>query len=210
MKEPNRIAQMSAFKFRGLDGRAIQPAAWLKAWAAKYPGLAYDGYEELLEKYPSFSSADIEAIGKWKDRASSDGRWKPNVASVGYDGWMAAADEVRRCPAEEDTAEFLASWTERKIHYRYGAKRQTKRFGLSRATTLLHFLSGGRFPIFDSRVQAAIRRLAGIPVSDTVSWYLDRYRPLFDEVMRTCGTNDGRIVDQALFSYGARKLPFSL
>ena len=34
-----------------------------------------------------------------------------------------------------------------------------KRFGVPRATTLLHFVSGGRFPIIDSRVRRAIVKL---------------------------------------------------
>jgi hypothetical protein len=84
-----------------------------------------------------------------------------------------------------------------------------KHFGLSRATTLLHFISGGRYPIFDSRVRKAMTRLLNCPVPKTGRWYLDSYRPLFSEVAALCGTEDFRMVDKALFSYGDRILPFA-
>jgi hypothetical protein len=82
-----------------------------------------------------------------------------------------------------------------------------KRFGVPRATTLLHFVSGGRFPIIDSRVRRAIARLCDDHVPpNTVRWYLDSFRPLFSELAALCKTeDDSRILDKALTSYGSRK-----
>ncbi len=51
-------------------------------------------------------------------------------------------------------------------------------------------------------------RLLNCRVPNTVHWYLDSYRPLFLEVAAACGTEDLRVVDIALFSYGERNLSF--
>src|SRR5207245_10859851 len=60
----------------------------------------------------------------------------------------------------------------------FTSRTMEKHFGLSRATTLLHFVSGGRFPIFDSRVRKAVARLLNCSVPNDVPWYLDSYCPL--------------------------------
>jgi hypothetical protein len=100
-------------------------------------------------------------------------------------------------------------WSARKYNDVYAKGPKQKNLGLSRATALLHFLSGGHFPIFDSRVRKAMSRLLNSSVPNRVHWYLDSYCPLFLEVAAVCGTRDLRMVDMALFSYGERKLPFS-
>jgi hypothetical protein len=38
---------------------------------------------------------------------------------------------------------------------------------------------------------------------------MDVYRPVFSEIAARCGTEDVRMVDRALFSYGAKTLPSS-
>jgi hypothetical protein len=181
----------------------------LRAWAARYPTENYAGYEELVAKHRSFAAEDFEQIGRWKDGARTDGRWKPNVASVAYRVWMRAAKELPRCPDDCRVADFLSDWSERTYTNRYASKSETKRFGLSRATTLLHFLSGGRFPIFDSRVRKALTRLLDSPVPNSIRWYLDSYCLLSSEIAALCGTEDLRLVDKALFSYGGKTLPYS-
>jgi hypothetical protein len=138
-----------------------------------------------------------------------DSNWRPNVAMVAYKIWMQAARELPGADLDEDhISRFLGDWSERMYTDEYGteAKRRIvkKRFGLSRASTLLHFISGARFPIFDSRVRRAMLRLLDSPVRNTMRWYLDFYCPLFSEVARECGTDDLRLVDMALFSYGGR------
>ena len=180
-------------------------------WAGLYPSSDYDNaeYRELIAKYKSLSGTDFERIGKWKDRAKTEGRWKPDVASVAYRVWMMAASELPRCPEESRVVDFLDDWFNRKYTDEYASGLREKRFGLSRATTLLHFISGGRFPIFDSRVRKAMTRLLNSRVPKTVRWYLDSFCPCFSEIAALCGTKDLRMVDKALFSYGDRTLPFS-
>ena len=178
-------------------------------WAARY--LEFDDAEhnELIAKHKSLSAADFVRIGKWKDAVKTEGRWKANVASVAYRIWMLAASELPKCPEESRVADFLDDWSERKYTDEYAIGPVEKRFGLSRTSTLLHFISGGRFPIFDSRVRRAMARLLNFPVPNTVRWYLDSYCSLFSEIAALCGTEDLRMVDKALFSYGKRTLPFS-
>ena len=195
---------MSQFKFLSLDGKDVAPKEWLHMWADLYPSQDYVGYEELMAQHESFSHADIERIGRWKDNAKTAVKWKPNVASVAYEIWMQAASEVPVCPKDDRMADFLEDWSERKYTDEFGARRVEKRFGLSRATTLLHFISGGRFPIFDSRVRKAMARLLTSHAPKTVRWYLDSYCPLFSEIAAVCATKDLRVVDKALFSYGGR------
>jgi hypothetical protein len=160
-------------------------------------------YKELIRRCEVFSGADYERIGKWKDNAQSEARWKQNVASVAYEIWMQAAAKLPRCPANCDVAAFLTEWAEKvyRDEYANGTKR-VKRFGLSRASTLLHFISGGRYPIFDSRVVAALSRLINSPVDYSVRWYVNSYCHVFQEIADLCGTKDLRAVDKALFTYG--------
>ena len=199
---------MSRFKFRSPDGSDIAPKEWLRVWAQRYPSNSYPGYAELIARHKSFSAADFEQIGKWKDAAQTASKWKPNVASVAYPIWMQAVRELPKCPEDCAVTGFLLDWSTRKYNDEYTKGQKQKTFGLSRTTALLHFLSGGHFPIFDSRVRKAMSRLLNSSVPNTVHWYLDSYCPFFLEVAAECGTEDLRMVDMALFSYGERKLPF--
>ena len=168
----------------------------------------YKAYAELIEKYKTLSSTDFEGIGRWKDAANTPAKWKANVASVAYKIWMQAASDLPPCPEDDHIAEFLENWSKRAYIDEYKNRVVKKEFGLSRATTLLHFLSGSRFPIFDSRVRRALKRLLNMSVTNTVHWYLHSYVPLFSELAETCGTDDQRTLDMALFSYGGRTLQF--
>lgn len=208
-KQEHHSGSTDRFKFRGIDGSDIAPEQWLQQWAEKYPVDDYAEYDALIAKHQSFTAADFERIGKWKDAAQTDAKWKANVASVAYAIWKQAASELPKCPAESALTMFLNDWAGKKYTDTYKSGPVEKKFGLSRATTLLHFISGARFPIFDSRVRRAITRLRSFHVPNTVRWYLDSYCPLFSELAALCGTEDLRRVDMALFSYGARTLPFS-
>lgn len=194
-------------KVRFIGWAEVPPARWLRQWASLYPVLAgYDDseYYSLIEIHNALSGTDFERIGRWKDAAWTDARWKPNVASVAYDIWMQAAKELPKCPREEEVFPFLNDWSERtyKDEYKSGFVR-SKRFGLSRATTLLHFISGGRFPIFDSRVVAAVSRLFDDPAEYSLPWYVDSYRRIFSELVAACDCSaDPRPLDKALFCYG--------
>jgi hypothetical protein len=129
---------------------------------------------------------------------------------------MQARSERPTCPTEDSVSTFLADWSERK--FIAGVDRESnrpleKRFGFSRSTTLLHFISGGRFPIFDSRVGAAIKRLGVSPPAEfTVDWYLGTFCPLFKEIANLCGVFDTkgfRLLDNALFCFGGSSISFA-
>ena len=120
-------------------------------------------------------------------------------------GRRAIARAMPTCPGEERVAEFLTEWSERKAKYKCRDGRVLeKKFGLSRTTTLLHFLSGARYPIFDSRVETAVKGLTGRRVDRTsLSDYEQVVRPLVAEIVWQGHTEDLRQVDRALFAYGA-------
>jgi hypothetical protein len=165
-------------------------------------------YEDLIRiaKIKSFTADDFERIGKWKDRVKTDLQWKPNVASVAYLIWKEAGQELPRCPGEGQVSTFLNYWSSKAYMDVFTKTSVEKHFGPPRATTLLHFLSGGRFPIFDRRVRTAFARLHGCAIPpNTVAWYLDSYCKFFSElaVICDCVGDDSRILDKALFSYGA-------
>jgi len=195
---------MSKFRFKILTMTNCTPQEWLRVWASRYGGYDEIEYGYLIAKHKLFSTEDFRRIGKWKDSAKTEGRWKPNVASVAYPIWEMAAEELPTCPEESDIAAFLEDWSSRAYTDIYKSGPRKKHFGLSRATTLLHFISGGRYPIFDSRVKTAFARLQGQPkLRDTVRSYLDSYVPFFKNLAELCETGDIRMLDKALFSYGA-------
>jgi len=198
---------MSRFRFLIPDEGNGAPQEWLRVWADRYDD--EKEYRDLIAKYESLSAKDFERIGKWKDGAKTKAQWKPNIASVAYLIWMQAAQELPKCPDDgSDVKVFLDDWSGRTYTDVFEKKGPVKkRFGVPRATTLLHFVSGGRFPIVDSRVRRAIARLCDDHVPpNTVRWYLDSFRPLFSELAALCKTeDDSRILDKALTSYGSRK-----
>lgn len=202
--------ERESFVFRGVDGANVAPEEWLRLWAARFPNARYDpaSYAKWIGHSGALTFDDIVGIGRWKDAAKRETKWKPNTASVAYEVWMQAAAGLSVCPSDDNLDAFLADWSERMYTDTFSAKTVVKRFGLSRASTLLHFLSKGRFPIFDSRVRRALGRLTGKAIPPTIRAYLDDYCPLFVEIAAECGSGDLRQVDQALFSFGAKRLPF--
>jgi hypothetical protein len=209
---PKKSAQResgSRLRFRSSDGRDIAPEEWLGMWAGLYPTSKYGAeHDKLIAKPDPLSAAYFVRIGRWKDAAHAESKWKLNVASVAYQIWMDAASKPPRCPDESQVADFLQDWSERKYVNNYENGAHEMRFGLSRATTLLYFISAQRFPIFDSRVIRAMKRLLNSTVPNDVRWYMDSFRPFFREIARLCGTENVRMVDKALFSYGGRSLEF--
>lgn len=199
------------FDFRSEAGKLVQPHSWLHEWAAMYPTSKYDDdtHDRLLDTFtrPAEASAEnFEDIGRWKDVATSADRWKPNVATVAYGTWKEIAKERPRCPADGDLTAFLDDWSSRTDTYQYAFSRTVKRFGLARATTLLYFISGGRFPIFASQaMRPAIKKLCGVNVPNTVPAYVTIYCPFVRQLVDLCGAANLREVDRALFSYGRRR-----
>ena len=198
---------MGRFKFQIVQVVDAEPKEWLRVWAARYD-LYPDPhdepvYRELMEKYKSFSPDDFEQIGRWKDNAWTPGKWKEDVAQVAYMVWKKAAKENPRCPEESGVEKFLADWSGESYTDHFPKKSVNKHFGLSRATTLLHFISGGCFPILDGRVRKALARLSGSTPPEGVAWYLNSFRGIFLDLAAQCEAEELRTLDKALFAYGA-------
>src|ERR1035437_4344688 len=201
---------MSQFSFVVRMERTSQPREWLESWAALYPGTDDLEYHRQIARHESLAAADFEEIGQWKDGAGAEkdgewkknGRWKPNVASVAYEIGMKAAAKLPKYRNEilaADVTDFLNDWSNKEY-----TNPKPKHFGLSRAPTLLHFISGGRFPIFDSRVRNAMARLLlNSSFPNTVRCYQESYCLRFSELAALCGAEDVRELDKALFSLDA-------
>jgi hypothetical protein len=198
---------MCQFRFRVLEMKDTSPQEWLRVWSGRYDGDDEEEYRKLIAEHKSFSAEHFIRIGKWKDGVTTETKWKPNIASVAYCIWMQAAQELPKCPEESAVAvrKFLNDWSSRPYTDEFPSKSVKKHFGLSRATALLHFLSGGRYPIFDSRVRTAVARLLNSQeLSYTVEYYSDSFLPLFKGLAGCCETTDDpRKLDRALFTYGA-------
>jgi hypothetical protein len=196
---------MNQLKFKVLEMNSSAAKEWLNFWAHWYDIAEGDDseYKELIAKRNSLSAEDIRRIGKWKDGVTTDGQWKPNVAKVAYIIWEKAAQELPKAPDEEELTGFLENWSNREYEDVFKSGPIKKHFGLSRATTLLHFISGASYPIVDARVQTAVARLLNGRIWPyTVSSYVDSYVPVLKRLAEQCGT-DSRTLDKALFSYGA-------
>src|SRR5688572_2464820 len=103
------------FSFRGSEGSSVSGQDWLRIWAARYPNQKYEAdHDELIAKRGAFAPGDFERIGRWKDGARSDSKWRPNIASVAYPVWMQAVKEVPTCPTDDGVVTFLSDWAERK------------------------------------------------------------------------------------------------
>lgn len=209
------------FKFSLPDKSEAGPPEWLQFWSRRYPP-KYDEpvYVYLVGKATQMVESDFHILGAWKDGALKksglegggfdprnvhfNGKWSTKAEGTAYDTWLRAARDipgqmVDRYPT--DVAVFLTDWSERVG--KCGTK--TKRFGLSRATTLLHCITGGNYPIFDSRVRRAINKLTGVTPTNSVAWYLDEFCPIFSELAERCEAKHHlRRVDMALFAYGGK------
>jgi hypothetical protein len=201
---------VSAFKFRYPAWRELEPSEWLHRWAEIYGEGDNPQYYDLMdkrEKQGKLLGEDFEQVGRWKEGCLKPGHgsWKPRTPRA-YDIWMQARSELPRCPERDTVAAFLKDWSERT--FVAGKKKNgldlRQKFGLSRATALLHFMSGGQYPIFDRRVAAAMS-LLGSPVEETINGYLNGFCPLFGEIAAACGASQItglRRLDNALFNYG--------
>jgi hypothetical protein len=175
---------MSRFTFSYPVWREIDPTDWLTKWAGLYGEDESDNpeHDALVEKDGLLSRADFERVGRWKEGCpKGHGGWKTGTPGA-YDIWTQAMAKLPPCPADDHIAEFLVSWSEKTF---WAGTRKSRRleqsFGLSRATTLLHFVSGGRYPIVDRRVEAAMARL-GSPIEMTINGYLRSFCPFFSEL----------------------------
>ncbi|HEV2177061.1 MAG TPA: hypothetical protein VGW33_07640 [Terriglobia bacterium] len=211
------------FDFRLLNGDATTPESWLNCWSSLY-SQTYDEpvYNYLVKKTTNMTERDFQTLGAWKDGAlkksayakasefdpnnvSFNGKWSPKAASVAYLTWGKAGKELSGQMTSDfptNVGDFLRDWSER----RDKCGTSDKRFGLARASTLLHFVSGGRYPIFDARVRRALKKLIGVTPDNNVDWYLNEFLGLFAALTKKCAADsDCRKVDKALFAYGGRK-----
>jgi hypothetical protein len=218
---------MSSFKFRYPEWVDIEPGVWVQKWNDLFL-LGKDRkaddrvYKSLMETKGELSGADFEQIGRWKEGClktgeKENGRWKPKT-SAAYDIWMQAKENPPERPPDdkidrEFAAKFLGDWSERKFAKpSAGGIVQDTRFGLSRATTLLHFIGVGRFPIYDSGIWYGLERLGlRLPWTMTVEAYFERFVPLFFSIASECGLSqsidDLRKLDNALRCYGRKEFP---
>jgi hypothetical protein len=195
---------MSQYNFQILTVRDSTAKEWLRAWGGLDAWSDDDEYAYLISRHEALSSGDFARIGKWKDGVKTARQWKANVASVAYLIWMQAAAEKPKRPGKVAVACFLDDWSSRTYTDVFLSKSVVKSFGLARASTLLHFVSGGHYPIFDARVRTAIVRLRNVAVDNTVRWYLDSFCPYFSELAALCETGtELHHLDKALFNYGA-------
>jgi len=197
------------FSFQLTGGRCCNANEWLSHWERKYPSEKYDEkkYDYLIRRAGVLSSEDFILLGRWKDAAWSEKKWRPNVAMVAFPAWMDVSKELPGFRIEQTSPEeFLNKWSER-LYPDTSSRRPDgkKHFGLPRATTLLHFISAGKFPIYDSRVRTAVRRLCNKRALDDVEWYLNSYIPIFDQLVNVCGASV-RSLDKALHAYGGRSV----
>jgi len=137
----------SKLTFHSLNGSEITAKEWFDMWGLVVPGRDELVYRGLIAKHASFSPKHFELIGIWKDGAWAKGQWSPNVARVAYEIWMQAASELPACPDDSQVQGFLETWSHRtRMDHYEGGRHRKEQFGLARASTLLHFMSGGRYP----------------------------------------------------------------
>jgi hypothetical protein len=224
------FAIVSCFKFRYPEWVEIEPSEWVQKWAAVFlldKERKEDDcvYKSLMEKNGVLSGNDFEQIGRWKvgcllkKDGKEHGMWKPKT-SAAYDVWMQARRNPPERPTNDGTdkvfaRQFLITWSEKTFEMKVkGGKEKGKRFGLSFATALLHFISVGRFPIYDDLVREALRRLGSqLPSNMTVDAYLEKFCPLFSSIAPECGLSQGiddlRKLDNALRCFGGAKVLIS-
>jgi hypothetical protein len=128
-----------------------------------------------------------------------------------FKAWTEIAQQMPKCPAAGDVRGFLKAGPRLSIGMNTRvAKPLISAFGLSRATTLLYFLSGGAYPIFDSRVRTALARL----LRSRVDYDLQAYQQIVGLRVRDFAillslqerTTGEQTIDRALFSYGMVRL----
>ena len=85
-------------------------ARWLRVWAELYPEKDYDRaeYGELIANHKIFAANDFIRIGKWKDGARTESKWKANVDQVAYQILTQAAWKCQNVRKEVECQTF---WT---------------------------------------------------------------------------------------------------
>src|SRR5579864_9361212 len=103
------------FNFQLESGQPCGPSAWLVHWERKYPSEDYDEkyYDQLIQRAGILSSGDFIVIGRWKDSAWTENKWRSNVAMVAFPAWMDASIELPGFSIEQILVEaFLKKWSD--------------------------------------------------------------------------------------------------
>lgn len=221
-----------SFRFLSAAGQQTSPHQWLVDWSERFPSKKYPEsvYKYLVRRGPDIDRLDVLIMGWWKDAALDlasvpiEGdtnlvptqlrpkirRWKPEAASVHYDGWNWLANNLSTIQGiwfgGTEPARLLESLNER---------RGSRRFGLSRASFVLHVLSRGIYPIYDGNTHRGLYRLTrGTSYEGRIraskqqdsNWYLQTFQMIVGQLQAACDC-DVRLLDKALFAYGARGTP---
>lgn len=106
-------------QFKIVEVQPCDPDVWLAAWAAKYDDSASfdeDEYTQLigLAQQNGLPAKYFERVGRWKDSANIDRRWKPNVASVAYIVWLQAEAE-QPLSSERASCELFGQLVKQKV-----------------------------------------------------------------------------------------------
>ena len=89
-------ANLMTFSFQPESGQPCMGSGWSTEWEPKYPSEAYDEkqYASLIMLAGVLSSEDFILMGRWKDSAWTERKWRPNVAIVAFPAWMDASIEL--------------------------------------------------------------------------------------------------------------------
>jgi len=233
---------MGLFTFQSRTGASASPLEWLTKWSARFDSAKYpeDVYQELVARATKLSDADFDVLGAWKDgalrkydairhsakvdfgncRVSLTKAWSPTAASCAYRVWKKLLQHRAELEQHLDRGAFFAFLDQlAQLSYEKasGSGRTDASFGLSRATYVLHLLSGAKFPIYDKNTHLGIHFLTqGRYDSHTIKkmktddprWYLATFCPIVRTLEEVCAVRDlpsQRALDKALFCYGKRR-----
>jgi hypothetical protein len=229
----SKLHQDEVFHCLSVTGEPLAVGQWVDLWASKYPAHRYseEVYRYLIQKGARLNSQDILLLGAWKDAALQrcrdnsgmgpfsgqyyrfNQRWSKDAASAAFEIWQLLSEKISEIKA---IFEKLGKLTILKYGSSGKGGQVTKRFGLARASTLIHFLTSGKYPIYDSNVHKGIYGLTlgmfrGVRIPRyfagrglTVAAYCDVFCPAVQELL-LASDRTMRSVDRALFTYGSKK-----
>ena len=180
-------------------------------------------------------ASDFDFLGAWKDGAlkksiphkglkfgdcwvSFSGKWSEVAASsCAYQVWQRlpqTRESLARYLDRGEHREFLAHLARQSYRKASRGGITDAKFGLSRATYVLHIFSSAEFPIYDNNTHAGAHALTQgrfegqiIPKTkvDNPEWYLRTFCRIVQDLQEACQATDissRRAVDQALFCCG--------
>lgn len=220
------------FDFRSRNGAPLSSLEWQTEWASGFDAKRYpdEVCEELAARGAALPDGDFDVLGAWKDGVIRRGGqrnfgkclvyftrgWKENAVCA-RTVWLSLASKRRGLEEfldRRDYRSFLNQVADEQYLKAGRGGLSSARFGLSRATYILHVFSKARFPIYDRNTHRGISRLThgyynGWEIrkmkSDDADWYLERFCAIIGDLQQQCGALESasfRQVDKALFQYG--------